>query len=236
MPLLKAQRYKELKRKPEGNYKFNESQKKQWEAFWEHQDGDMDKILAFAEKGDVSNPAGWYEALHLFLFGALSGNPKLTKMAARNKFGDFLVQVIENHMAEPKQRWWYGQKGTNQRNFLAMLERASDIPDEDGAVTYMNAHIPDFGMDIYSEFLLTKTKEKANIKSIASDMNEKAYRIEQEAGFDILDRIAVGAHVEHYDFPNEEFRVTDVDVGNELITVEDQKGIVGYIRDPWNIQ
>jgi len=240
MPLLTAEKHQWTKQPPYNFYHFPDEHRAGWQVFWKEMDGDLDKILEFAKKADIECPAEWYESLHRFLFLTFAGNVKLLKCGADTSFGTFLQKVRDNHFNNPKNKQWYTVRGITQTNFIAMLERATDIKDIRQAVGFVNARVKDLGFFLYSEFILSKTKGKSEIKSVASELNRKAYDIESAAiGCSPLNILAAGDTVYHTLFPDDEFRITeivrdDTDKINMLVT-QDQNGKIAFITDFWNV-
>lgn len=205
--------------------------------FWKEMDGDKEKILEFAEKSEIENPEDWYEELHRFLFDFFSGDDRLLKKAAKKTFGEFLKQLAENHVNNPKEKMWYFKKGLKPKDFIRVMQFAAEMSEPRQAISYINARTPDFGAELYSEYILSKTPGKKEIQSIASDLNKKAYMLEVQAtkktAFDIF---AVGDVVSHSLFPNDEFTVVAVDKENEMLVLEDDKERESYVFDLWNLE
>jgi hypothetical protein len=240
MPMRIAEKHQWTKQPPYNFYHFPEEHRAGWQNFWESMDGDLDKVLAFAEKSDIECPCEWAESLHRFLFSIFSGDPKLLKNAADKSFGSFLSQVATNHQKEPKEKNWYTIRGITQSNFVAMLERASDIKDARQAVAFINARVRDLGFYLYSEFILSKTKGKSEIKSVASDLNKQAFKIEKKVlGESPLIGIRKGQSVRHSLFPDEHFMVIEAIKNNEdepeMLITRDTKGRIAFIEDLWNV-
>lgn len=239
MPLLTAQKHQWTKQPPYNFYHFPEEHKANWKTFWEEMGGDIDKILEFAKKADIEAPNEWFESLHRFLFSEFSGDAKLTKSAASKTFGAFLTEIAKRHQEDPKERNWYSLRGVTKHGFIAALERAAEINDLRQSVAYINARIKDFGFYLYSEYTLTKTKQKEKIKSVASDLNKEAYDLETDVlGESPLRWIAEGNVVTHAFFPGEKFMVIDVvaDKDLDMLVTRDSAGKVAFIKDLWNVQ
>jgi len=241
MPLLTAEKHQWTKQPPYNFYHFPDEHRAGWKVFWEEMDGDLDKILAFAKKADIECPNEWYESLHRFLFLTFAGNVKLLKCGADTSFGTFIQKVRDNHFNNPKNKQWYTVRGITQNNFVAMLERAAEIKDIRQVVAFVNARVKDLGFYLYSEFLLSKTKGKSEIKSVASDLNKKAYKLESEAmGHSPLAILESGNIIRHSLFPEDEFEVTEVVKDDNdkinLIVTKDTNGHVAFIVDVWNVQ
>ena len=240
MPMLTAQKHSWTKQPPYNFYHFPEEHKANWKNFWEEMDGDLDKIIEFADKSGVECPCEWAESLHRFLFDTFIGDPKVYKKTAEsNNFGTFLKDVAKNHQDDPKDKSWYLIRGVSQRTFVATMERAADIKDVRQAVAYINARIKDLGFYLYSEFILNKAPGKGKIKSIASELNKKAYGLENEALEDNrINYVKIGSTVKHALFPDDVFMVTHIEkkASGELdmLIVRDQKGRVSFIQDFWN--
>jgi hypothetical protein len=218
-------------------YTFADEQKKGWLEFWKDMDGDRDKILDFAKKADVDNPEEWFNSLHKFLFDLFAGDVKLLRKAAKKSFGEFLAQVAENHVNDPKPTDWYYLKGLRQRDFVRVMEYASMMPDVRGAIAYVNARTPEYGAKLYNEWLLSKTPQNKELKSIASDMNKKAYEIEKEAtGKDGLLDLTAETKVKHAAFPGEVFTAVEVDDEEAFVVVEDKNEKENYVFDIWNLE
>jgi hypothetical protein len=239
MPLLTAEKHQWTRQPPYNFYHFPEEHRIAWQIFWKEMDGDIDKILAFAKKADIECPNEWYESLHRFLFLTFSGNAKLLKVAADTSFGTFLQKVRDNHTNDPKHKQWYTVRGITKDKFIAMLERAADIKDIRQSVAHINARVKDLGFFLYSEFILSKTKGKSEIKSVASDLNHKAYEIEKAAiGESPLGTLQPNATIYHNLFPDDQFRVAEIvkDKDINMIVAYDQNNNVSFITDIWNVQ
>lgn len=253
MPLkIKSFNHDCLNQPPRNLYSFAGEQRSAWSLFWEEMDGDLDKILKFANDSGIENPEEWFESLHHFLFDVFSGNPKLLKKAAKKTFQEFLAQVAENHINDPKDKYWYFGKGLTKQQFIRMIEGAATVVDLRQSIAYLNARASnDFGSKLYSEYILSKTPQKKEIISIASEMNKKAWEIESElSGKEISANIA--DKIMHLRFPGEEFTVTEVHrsvakikIDGETqhiepiqtcLVVKDSKGKTGYIFDLWNVE
>lgn len=236
MPLLRvAQSHSSFNQPPYCFYTFAKEHYRGWMNFWKEMDGDREKILSFAKKGEVDNPEEWFDSLHHFLFDVFSGDYKLLKKAAKKTFGEFLAQVAENHVNDPKDRNWYFLKGLLKSDFIRVMEYAAEMPDVKQAVGYVNARTPEFGAKLYSEWLLSKTQHFKEMQTIASTMNKKAAEIEKGAtGKTILSRLVAEDKIRHAGFPNEVFEV--VCVHSDFIVVEDRNNKEGYIFDTWNVE
>ena len=240
MPLLTAEKHQWTKQPPYNFYHFPDEHRAGWQVFWKEMDGDIDKILEFAKKADIECPNEWYESLHRFLFLTFAGNTKLLKTSADTSFGTFLQKVRDNHFNDPKNKQWYTVRGITKNNFIAMLERAVDIKDIRQAVAFVNARVKDLGFYLYSEFILSKTKGKSKIKSVASNTNKKAYELEIEAiGESPLTSLHVGNTIQHSLFPDEEFKISEIvkDGHNKMkmFVTRDTQGRVAFISDFWNV-
>lgn len=242
MPMLTAQKHQWTKQPPYNFYHFPNEHKAAWATFWDQMDGDLDKVIEFADKAGIECPCEWVESLHRFLFDSFVGNPKVFKRhAASEKFGTFLKELAKNHQEEPKDKDWYLKKGVSARDFVAIMERAAEIKDVRQAVAYINARVLDLGFHLYSEFILNKAPGKKSFKSIASTLNKKAYEAEKAALGELpTDRLVVGNSFSHRLFPNDKFLVVDVEKtasgDMKLITARDQNGHVSFICDFWNVR
>jgi len=236
MPMVLTAQNKDRKQPPRSLYTFVEAQKLQWKEFWKGMDGDQDKITEFAKKSGVEAPEEWCETLHRFLFDLYPSDP-LSRHAASATFDKFTEKIADAHVKEPKERNWYTLLGMTENSFIAMLQRASVIDDPVVAIKYLNSRIRDFGSDLYSEFLLAKAPGAKEFKSIASKLNDRAYKLEVAAGIDILGDLAPGTVVAHELWPGETFTVVGALVynGKNIIAVEDTNGICGYVLDKWNL-
>ena len=240
MPLLTAEKHQWTSQPPYNFYHFPDEHRAGWKVFWKEMDGDLDKILEFAKKADIECPKEWYESLHRFLFLTFDGNVKLLKCGADTSFGTFLQKVRDNHFNNPKQNQWYTVRGITQNNFIAMMERAADIKDVRQSVAFVNARVKDLGFYLYSEFVLSKTKGKSEIKSVASNLNKKAYKLEVAAiGHSPLSGLAAGDTVHHSLFPEDEFEISEVvrDKNDEIemLVMLDKQGRVAFAADLWNV-
>jgi hypothetical protein len=241
MPLLTAEKHQWTKQPPYNFYHFPDEHRAGWKVFWEEMNGDIDKILDFAKSAGVECPQEWYESLHRFLFSTFNGNVKLLKIGADASFGTFLEKIRKNHTNDPKNKQWYTVRGITQNGFIAMLERAAEIKDIRQAVAFVNARVKDLGFYLYSEFLLSKTKGKSEIKTVASNLNRKAYNLETEAlGHPPAENFIKGNTIKHGLFPNDVFEITEVvrdnDNNIEMLVTKDTKGHIAFITDFWNIQ
>ena len=232
-----AQNHSWVNMPPFGIYKFVDKQRPQWEAFWREMEGDIDKIAEFAQKSEVPSPYNWVEQLHRFLFDTFSGDPRLMKYAAKKNFGEFLKQVVENHINDPRERAWYASKGVQKRDYISTLERASLFEKPDEAIVFINARIIDMGAKLYSEYVLSKTPQSKEIVSIASKLNKQAYKIEQKiTGKVIPFELKAGDEIKHARFPGEKFTVLEIDSEEDpFLVVRDAENKVGYITDVWNV-
>jgi hypothetical protein len=240
MPLLTAQKHQWTSQPPYNFYHFPEDHREGWSAFWESMDGDTDKVLDFAKKAGIEFPEEWFESLHKFLFDAYAGNPKLLRQSADKSFGGFLSDVAKNHQDNPKDKSWYTKRGVTKKQFIAMLERSAEISDPRQSVAYVNARVRDLGFYLYSEYMLSKTKGKSKIKSVASDLNKQAYEIEcNVAGESLLQNIKEGQPVRHAMYPDEPFLVTEAvqDSSGKLkmLVVRGASGNISFIKDLWNV-
>lgn len=237
MPLLRiAQTHKCLNQPSYRLYTFAEEQKKNWYKFWEEMGGDQEKIIDFAKKGEVDNPEDWYEELHRFLFDLFAGDVKLLKKAAKSDFRGFLAQVAENHVNNPKDKYWYYKKSIKPNDFIRVLEYGAQFEDPIRAISYVNARMPEYGVKLYNEWLLSKVINKNELVTIASNMNKEAYKIEEEISGSVFTKIAIDDKIKHFRFANEEFKVLDINKEDEFIVVEDGDGKEGYFFDYWNVE
>jgi len=244
MPLLTAEKHQWTKQPPYNFYHFPDEHRAGWEVFWEEMDGDLDKILEFAKKAKIESPNEWFESLHRFLFDTFSGNVKLLKVGADTSFGTFLGKVTKVHKDKPKGKQWYTVRGITKNKFIAMLERASDINDVRQAVAFMNARVKDLGFFLYSEFILSKTKGKSELKSVASNLNFQAYELEYRTlGKTLLSSVSAGSKINHCMFPGEVFEVMDVSYEPSIardkpsmIVASDTAGRIAFITDVWNVR
>lgn len=240
MPLLTAEKHQWTSQPPYNFYHFPEEHRAGWQAFWKEMEGDIDKILDFAKKANIECPNEWIESLHRFLFYTFAGNVKLLKHSADTSFGTFLGKVKDNHTNTPKNKDWYTVRGITLKNFIAMLERAEEIKDVRQAVAFINARVKDLGFYLYSEFLLSKTKGKNEIKSVASDLNKKAYELECNAlGISPLNNLKIGSVIKYNLYPNEDFTVLDIIKDNQnkisMVVTKDAKDRIGFMSDLWNV-
>jgi len=229
-----------------GSYTFCDQHKELWNTFWEEMDGDMDKILDFAEKAGIADPKEWYEELHRFLFDFFCGNPKILKKAAKQTFGAFISEVVKNHLNDPKCDWWYHTKGLSKKQFIKALEMAADFECPKQAINHLNARVPDFGAKLYSEYLLSLTQKKSEIKSIASQKNQEAFKIEHAVfGKNLLDNFQVGSIVGHSLFANDEFEIVEVEESENktastsstpTFIAKNKVGNICKILDIWNVE
>ena len=149
-----------LQSQTQGLYKFFEDHRNGWQGFWQDMSGDHEKIVAWATDAGIESPTDWFTGLHSFLFDHYSGDYKLLyHSAAKNNksFETFLGAVIQLHIKEPKDRWWYINQGMTQDKYIAILERASDIEDPTQATIFLDARVPNMGHKLYDEYLLSLT-------------------------------------------------------------------------------
>lgn len=252
MPLLRvSQKHTCLNQKEFDSYVFNDEHKADWAEFWESMDGDLEKVLDFAEKAEIENPVDWVNNLHKFLFDFFSGNEKLLKKAGKKSFKDFLAQVAENHINDPKEKYWYFKKGLKIQDFIRVMEYAACFEKPTEAVRYINARTPDYGAKLYSEWLLSKAINKKELVSVASELNKKAYKLEEEiTGKSIFDAVKTDGttKISHSRFPNSELTIVGVHKAplkisasgdtedRSYLIIQDEKGKTGYIFDPWNVE
>jgi len=221
--------------KPQGVYQFAEEHRPEWAVFWQEMEGDYDKVLEFAKNAEIQNPEDWTESLHLFLFGLFRGANRLLKTAAKKSFKDFIAQVVENHIKDPYPKHWYMSLGITPQNFVSLMEHAAVFDEEDQAMIYLNARMPDFGSKLYSEYILSKTSQGKELRTIASRMNHQAYMLEKKiTGRKFPIDIQPGDWVKHAAFPGEDFQVLEVD-NEPFLIVQDDFGNVSYVMDVWNI-
>jgi hypothetical protein len=233
MPLLKAQKHKLMfDPPPAGIYHFDEIHRIGWSEFWHEMKGDLDKVVDWAKKAEIEEPEAWVNELYKFLFGTYSGNMKLYVRGAKSNFSTFLAQTAANHINDPKDKWWYINRGITHQKFIGVMERAADISEIRNAIYFVNARIPDLGFKLYDEYLLSQAGHLDDMKRVASGMRKKAYEIEKGICGDAVlpekDDMII-----HADFPGEEFKV--LEMIDDVIVVEDADGKDCYIADPWNI-
>lgn len=238
MPMLKTSQAKSYSQVDSYNtYDFAKKHKKGWTEFWEEMGGDMEKIVKFAEDAGIDRPKEWFNSLHRFLFDVYCGDEEildgLKLKAASKDFQTFLGTVLKNHQDNPKDKWWYINKGMTEMGFIAMLERAGAVEQQENAIAFINARVKDMGNELYSEFLLSKAGYLDEMHSVASGMNKKAYEIEKALGKDIVSSLKEGDKVYYYKFASTEYEVVEKDEG--VVVVIDDVGRVGYVTDPWNL-
>lgn len=237
MPLVTAQAKSYSQVDSYNTYDFAHKHKSGWMAFWEEMGGDKEKIISFAEKSGVDRPTEWFNSLYRFLFGVFCGDEDMfdgVKLTAASKdFQTFLEKTLKNHQDNPKDKWWYINKGTTEAAFIAMLERASSIEQQENEIAYINARIKDLGNELYSEFLLTKAGHMKEINSVASEMNRKAYEFEKQSGIDVVANMHVGDTVKHSLFANHKYTI--LEKADNVLVVKDELGRIGYVTDPWNL-
>jgi hypothetical protein len=234
MPQIKtAQTSRNLDPVTQGQYRFFDTNRNGWKAFWEEMGGDLDKILKWAKDVNIEFPEEWYTGLHQFLFGLSSGDPKLLKQAAKVRtFCEFLAEVAENHIEDPKPCEWYINKGTTPNKFQSMLQRAAEIEVEENAREYINARVPELGSKFYDEYLLSLTGYKEELKVAASRLNKKAYRIEQRY---LPTKFKSGAKIRHLLHP--EIELTTIgQMKDKSVVAKRNTGALSYIKDVWNLQ
>ena len=234
MPMLKAQQHPDMfGHPPAGLYHFNEIHRDGWRTFWKEMDGDVDKILKWADAAGIEDSKIWYQELHKFLFDFYSGDTSLIRKAAKGKFVDYIAQVTKNHINDPKPGWWYNERGVNYEKFISILQRSVDSTDERSVIYFLNARLVDFGFNLYSEYLLSKTGYEKSMQSIASNMRKKAYDIEQSICGEYED-LEEGDIIRHANFPGETFQVLEVADG--VTVTADKDGLDCYVTDPWNVE
>jgi hypothetical protein len=234
MPLLKiADRY--VDDKPRCLYDFPRSHKPLWEEFWRALDGDYDKILDFAKKGGVENPVEWLEELHRFLFDVFSGCPELVKKASADAFGKFINKIAEQHIKNPREKHWYLERGVLPDDFIDCLKEASKLETPKETILYLNNQIINFGTDLYSEFLLLKTKQSADIKALASKLTKDAYDIELAIVGDahpVRSHIKLGSKFKHKNCGDVTFECTGTHIRSSTHRINGTKRIVADTKYP----
>jgi hypothetical protein len=239
MPVLTSQKHQWTSQPPYNFYHFPDEHYPCWATFWQEMDGDIEKILKFAKEADIECPKEWFESLHRFLFSTFSGNPILCTAASKKTFGEFLKQVADNHKNDPKDRAWYVIRGITPDGFVVAIANASEIKDVRQAVAHVNARIKDLGFYLYSEYILSKTKQAKEIKSVASENNKKAFELEASAlNQSPLSNLANGDIVFHYLFPDDKFMVIDIEKEASkinMVTVKDLYGKISFVNDIWNL-
>lgn len=253
MPLLKvADRY--FDDRPSCLYDFPKEHKETWCEFWKSLDGDHDKIIDFAKKAGVENPVEWAEELHRFLFDVFIGCPELAKKASKENFGKFLDTVAKEHEKNPKDKRWYLERGILPDDFAPCLKAAAELEKPSEAINHLNNHIVNFGNDLYSEFLLLKTKQSAELKSLASKLTKDAYDMERKVLGDkhpVSASIKVGATFKHKNFDDTAFECTGTQqqvtfykingtkksIGTDYLLVfcKDASGNIHIFDDMWNL-
>jgi len=233
MPLVTSSFYPEQV----GWYEFPVEHKELWSRFWDDHNGDLDKIVDFAKKAGIKSPKEFYNALHWFLFDSFSGNPEILKSASSKDFSGFLGQVLKNHLNNPKDKNWYKKKNTSHKRFLEVIEGAVELKNYEQAVAYVNARITPLGSHLFHEWLLSQTKQRNQIKSIASDLSRCAYEIEKNEGRDAVSKLKYGSTVGHILHPDKKFFVLAViGSGNsQVVVARNGLGHRCFIPDVWNI-
>jgi len=166
---------------PTGAYRFFEEYRPHWGSFWETMGGDKEKILLWAEDANIEEPREWYLGLFAFLFDHFPGDECLLRRAAKpDSFGDFLAQVAEAHLANPRPDQWYLDLGTTRPNYLGLLEHAANFEDTEQATVYVDARVPELGRKLYNEYILSLASVKEELRHSASGMNRKAWQIESQ--------------------------------------------------------
>lgn len=245
MPLYNtAQRNSLFRPALDDYYVFPEEHKLQWIKFFDSMDADEEKIIDWAEKSDIAHPKAWYESLHKFLFDMYSGNPTMLKKAAKESFQSFLKEVRSNHIKNPKPEDWYHHKYQITINrFVDVLKEAAEVKQPEQAIAYINARMMNLGYYLYSEYILSKTKEYKNVKNVASELNRQAYDLECLAlGKSPINHIREGDTFTHFFCPNAKFTVEkvvwddpDCTSLSTIIARNEKKAPVFFI-DPWNIR
>lgn len=255
MPLLKiADRF--VDEKPRCLYDFPKAHKELWCEFWRANDGDYDKILNFAKRAGIENPVEWLEELHRFLFDVFCGCDELVKKASKDGFSGFLNKIADQHEKDPKEKRWYLDRGALPEDFVCWLKEAGKLEKPSEAISFLNNHIVNFGNDLYSEFLLLKTKQSSEIMSLASKMTKDAYDVEMqvldEAVHPVRAHVVVGSLFKHKNFPGLEFECIDVNIPTStnringtkrviantkypVVTCKDEEGGIHVFDDVWNL-
>jgi len=216
----------------EGMYQFFPKHMAAWSEFWKNMDGDRERILAWANDVGIQFPKGWYTALYQFLFNHFSGDEKLLRSAAKEeKFHEFIAQVVENHIKEPQDKWWYINKGVTYDKYIRMMEHAAEISDSYHAVAFINARCRNLGDELYNEYLLGVAGKKAEVKLEADKLNRKAYELERgvyESNYEPGDKVCYSLD------PEVDLTVVGA-VDNGILAARDT-GALSYIEDLWNLR
>lgn len=220
-----------------GWYEFPEEHRSLWVRFWDDHEGDLDKVCDFAEKAGIESPKEFYNALHWFLFDSFSGNPEILKKAAGKDFKSFVAQVLKNHINSPKDKNWYRKHNTTHEKFIAALEGVEETSTHDQSISYINARVHPMGSHLFHEWLLSQTKLRNEIVSVASKMNKRAYLIEKHSGRDPIKGLKYGSTVGHSLHPNKRYFVlaTIKNGKDRVVVVRNDLGHRCFIPDVWNI-
>ena len=234
MPLvIKAQTSRNLDQVSQGQYQFFEENRQGWCDLWKEMDGDREKILDWANKMKIEFPEEWYTGLHNFLFSVSSGDEELLKQtAAAKSFSDFLAQVAEDHLKNPKETEWYVNQCTTPEKFLSAIQGAAEIDLEETAREYLNSRIMGIGSKLYDEYLLALTGYEAETKETASSLNRKAHKIEKKF---LARRYQPGQKIQHALHPGVELTVIGQMKDNSVLA-QRRTGALSHIKDVWNLQ
>ncbi|MFA5132636.1 MAG: hypothetical protein WC444_04940 [Candidatus Paceibacterota bacterium] len=232
-----------LKKATFGNEKnafYEFSNKVNWAIFWREQGGCRDTIKKWAEKTGIVDPGAWYECLHAFLFGHWNSSEPIRrpskvpiKVATKHKFSEFLKQAAENHQESPKPNSWYINYGMTKDAYVSALERSSDIPEEQAAISYLNTKCLSLGHQLFEEYLLTLVPVDEEMKQTASRLRKKAAVLERKAS--IVQSFKKGDKVKYVLLQNKTLEVQGT-VEGAVIGRDTNNGSLSYVEDVWNLE
>ena len=233
MPLkIESISFKDLNRKPVGSYVFLDKYHEQWQSFWNEMGGDTESVTDWAKSASIEYPEEWCYGLYKFLFSGFAGDDAMLKTAASKSFQQFVGHLLQNHIKSPKARRWYIDKGITYTGFIDMLDRASEITDQQTLVAFIGARMIGFGNELYNEYLLGRAGFDLEAKIKASDLNYKAYCIESKHDDKPVD---IGAEVKHQMYPDDKLEVVRIDE-DAVWAINRKTGSMSYIEDVWNLE
>ena len=140
-------------------------------------------------------------------------------------------------------------------DFIEVLKEASKLETPKDTILYLNNQIINFGTDLYSEFLLLKTKQSADIKAFASKLTRDAYDMEMSVvgnKHPIKQHLQVGSKFKHKNCGDVTFVYTGercntsinringtknitIDSDHPVVFCKDAAGNACAFNDIWNL-
>lgn len=189
-----ADRYKPNTWRPHGTYVFSEATRPMWEEVWRWADGDLVKLVKFAETNGKPDPHEWVAQLHRFLFYTFpgvawlsrypqDGFPREAGRARPESFIAYCRQIADDHAEDPYERGWYKDRGVSADEFVRVLrlQNAEDDVPEEALVSHINSRIPDLGFRLREAYdLLTVPDSTAKITEVRQSLQRVAAGIRAE--------------------------------------------------------